>query len=253
MIEMRKWMVVAIVCLSHTFCALSQDLKADIEAYASLYKQKRYSTEIECFLYTDNEAHKLLEKYSFLVYKDGVNSYSKYGDVLTVSNSKQKVTINSHAKVISVVPVSNNDENNIVLSVEADKALKNVLQEQMEKLNKQLDSIKNNIEFKGVQNGEKVYRLSFPYGEIKTCDYYFSAKGKLLNRIVLYVRDPMQVSPNVFENVKLIVDCRKQDFKSKISKKQFSLTDVLSISKDGDVILQEKYKDYYVINHLKKN
>lgn len=123
-----------------------------------------------------------------------------------------------------------------------------------------IDSINDNkqkepdyaVKYTGKKQGLKSYELTFKEGSVlEKMQVYLSEKTGLFSKTVCVFKEPVEVEPGVFKQVRIEFLYTKQLVNKAMDDALFDLKNILTVNKNQEVLLVDKYATYYLINNLR--
>jgi hypothetical protein len=233
----------------------AQDWKADIEKAYTVFSSDNLELEVEHVFYPSVNAMVPVERQTIRMLKMGDNYHINQYGMEIIRNSRYTVFVNEPARVIGISDTElKMPEEKQAESSKQIGAMLDVMKEYIKTLDMDTTSVEDNYSTKylGVSGGYKKYRFDYKEGQILYSIVYLSAHTGLLDKISVVFREPVEVEPGKFQQMRLELLYRKQDINKKFSEEMFSIDSIVRISSQGEAIPTEKYKDYRVLNNIVK-
>jgi hypothetical protein len=231
----------------------AQDWKADLGKAYEIFNQNALEIEVEHLFYPSLFTTVPTERQTVWMRKMGNNYHVKQYGMEMISNDRYVVMIDEKAKIIGI----NSNEKNLKTSgKEADRNWDIVLQA-IANLSSSLgiDTLQAKefytCTYLGQNDGTKSYRFDYRKGEFQQSTVYLSSRTGLLERISCVYREPQEVEPGVFRQVRIDMVYKKLLAGKKFNNDQFSTDGIFSVNAKGGVTLNGKYSQYYLINNMK--
>ena len=242
----------ALSCLL-PFSLFSQDWKADLLKAYEIFNQDPLEIEIEHRFYPSLTAAVAQEQQTVWMCKKGSNYHVKQYGIELISNDRYVVMINENARIIGI----SNKNSDVSASVHEENRRKwDVVLQSIANLSTSLgiDTLQAKDTYTstylGERNGTKSYRFDYQRGEIQQSTVYLSGKTGLLERISCIYREPKEVEPGQFRQVRIELVYKKLLAGKKISNEQFSTSGIFQVNARGEVVLNSKYSQFRLLNNM---
>lgn len=251
----KHYILLAIISMLISYTS-AQDYKKDIEKALALYNMPNYEVSMEYKFYPSYTSMKPLETEKVWIKKQGTYFHMYQFGIETFSNKKYVLIIDNEEEILAI-DYAKKPSKPEELSKEDEDLLRTAINQYAAAIG--IDTTKEatedelfDVTYLGVNNGLKSYKFEYKYGEYQSLTYKINNQTGLLEKMIIYYREPMQISEGRYEKVRVEIDYLKQEKKESFAKETFSIDSYLSVNREGKVILTDRYKDYRVINHLMK-
>ncbi len=247
-----KRTVLIILCVFCTLGIFAQDWDTDIAKAAGIFKNDAFEIEVEHQLFPSLTAIDPMERQTVRLCRQGDKFYLDQYGMRVICDGRYTVFVHPEARMVGIELLQKPDDTAQAPSEGWQMVLQAIEQLGMTQ-EAQAGAQKKDYTctYVGKKENSKVYRFDYDYGEYQQTTVYFSAATGLLERSSTIVRQPMEVEPGIFRQVRIDFVYKKQQSGKAIDKRYFSFADIVTVSAQGDVKLQEKYKTYQLLNHLK--
>lgn len=233
-----------------TFCTVSlyaQNFQADYARMAQAYNQlTRWKTEIVMTAYESHEGMGIIEESKGWFARNGNAMSSSYGGQELLVNEQYAVIVNHRTKFLAVdrMPDRSSIGNPASLQMDGHSSM-----------------IENMIPDAGtwlpreecIDAGSKVvaWKLLFPTGQYTRLDVYMNAGTYLLEKVVMYMREPMpDATGSRMMQPRLEIRYGRHLTGTAVPLSDFSESKYFTILPSGKISLHAPLPGYKVINHL---
>lgn len=241
--------VLALLCLlSCTLSSRAQDWKADLERATKVYHSENLSLEMELHFYTPPTATVPASKEKVSMYKAGDRYRVKQFGMEMIHTPEYMVLIDQNNRVISIAqnkPAQKKSE----LSPETKELFEQAVKELVETLG--IDTVFSTPRFTaengGKRSGSQIYRFVYTQGKYSESTVYLSEKTGLIEKVSCLLRDPVETEEGIFSRVRIDFHFLKQAGDKKPDNRLFSTDKIFTVNAQGEILLQDPYKDYRLI------
>jgi hypothetical protein len=229
----------------------SQDWDADIAKAVRIFKEDAFEIEVEHLFVPSIRAITPTEWQRVKFLKQGDKFRLEQYGMEVSSDGRYIVFIHPEAQVVGIEPRHQPDAS------KSPSEGWQIIMQTLEQLSlaQESETTSSNkgytCTYQGKNGKSKAYRFDYAYGEYQQSTVYFSAETGLLERISTIFRQPVEVEPGIFRQVRVDFVYKKQQSGKKIDNRHFSIDDIVTVNSKGEVKLKEKYNKYQLLNHLK--
>lgn len=248
----RKIFFIVLVLFSSS-SAKAQDWKADLEKACAVFSAPNLELEVEHLFYSSTDATVPFQRNPVWMQKMGTNYHLKQYGIEVISNSKYTAFVNEKAKIVGigkkeVKPTKSLDD-------EQEKMLKSmvdVFDQYLDTLtvDSTLSKEPYTVKYLGLSAGVKKYQFNYKYGKFQQSTVFLSNKTGLLEKISCILRQPLEVEPDVFRQVRVEIVYKRQEVSKKYTESMFSTDALVKVSENGDAVLADKFSQYQLLNNI---
>ena len=253
LINMRRHFIFFI---TGVFCSVihvwAQDWKADLERAGKIYSEENLELEMELHFFSSPTASTPVEKEKVWMYKAGDNCRVKQFGIDMIYNSEYMVLIDEKNQIISLERAKKKEkekEKDEPVSEETKELLQNAVKELVVSLG--IDTVLSKPQFSSDYLGEtgksRIYRFLYSQGKYLESTVYLSTATGLLEKVSCLLRNPVEISKGVFNQVKIDFVFLKQIAIQKPNQNLFSTDEIFSANATGEIILRDRYRQYRLI------
>ncbi|MDR1678354.1 MAG: hypothetical protein LBR81_01060 [Prevotellaceae bacterium] len=246
---MKKLFLLQVFFLS-VFGVCAQDWRADLEKARAPYRHHAVEIEMEHLFYPSLTATEPAERQRVWICRNGDKYRVVQYDMEYICDGNYLVALDTANRLIGI-----RRENR---SKPADSTSRQQFEQSIIDLASSmgLDSIKESdnytCRYLGESRGQKAYRFDYRQGEYEYTTVYFSSATGLLDKTSCVFREPVEVEPGVFNQVRVDFIYKKQVAGQPFDDKLFSIAAILSVGANGEPTPTDKYKNYQIINNISK-